>query len=211
MYNILQIVLNAFLQSGWGGQYNLRYEEVDYGHEPVAERMTRTFWLYYIAKLVELVETLFLVLQKKNDQITCVHIYHHVLMPTVSLFILKYNAGGSLTLFAFMNCGVNVFIYSYYLMTTMGPRMSKYLWFKKYLTILQIVQLLLIFVHGIQSLFLMEFDWATCVVLITIFNSLLFALLFISFYKKTYTRRVKHENGIVSRIDQIKDDLGKHV
>ncbi|CAO1410406.1 unnamed protein product [Diamesa hyperborea] len=170
--------------------------------------MTRTFWLYYIAKLVELVETVFLVLQKKTDQITKIHIYHHILMPSVSLYILKYFAGGSLTLFAFLNCGVNVFMYSYYLMATMGPRMNK---FKKCLTILQIIQLLFIFAHAIQSLFLMDFDWSASVVFTTIFNSLLFAILYIKFYMKTYTRRVKHENGIVSTIDQIHDDLGKHV
>lgn len=59
-------------------------------------QMTRTFWLYYIAKLVELVETVFLVLQKKTDQITKIHIYHHILMPSVSLYILKYFAGLSI-------------------------------------------------------------------------------------------------------------------
>ena len=56
-------------------------------------QMTRTLWLYYIAKLVELLETVFLVLQKKTDQITKMHIYQHVLMPTLSLYIVKYFAG----------------------------------------------------------------------------------------------------------------------
>jgi hypothetical protein len=39
-------------------------------------------------------------------------------------------------------------MYSYYLLAAFGPRFQKYLWWKKYLTVLQMVGLLLVVVGG---------------------------------------------------------------
>ena len=125
--------------------------------------MARAVWLYYICKITELLDTVFFVLRKKQNQITFLHLYHHTLMPICGFIGLKYFAGelrwndrsqweltnncvfhdivlgGHGTLLGLINSFIHVIMYTYYLLAAMGPQMQKYLWWKKYLTIMQIV------------------------------------------------------------------------
>lgn len=55
--------------------------------------MARAVWLYYICKITELLDTVFFVLRKKQNQITFLHVYHHTLMPFCGFVGLKYFAG----------------------------------------------------------------------------------------------------------------------
>lgn len=47
---------------------------------------------------------------------------------------------------AALNAGIHVLMYSYYGLSAFGPQMKKYLWWKKYLTLIQLV----IFTHFIR-------------------------------------------------------------
>lgn len=58
--------------------------------------MARAVWLYYICKITELLDTVFFVLRKKQNQITFLHVYHHTLMPFCGFIGLKYFAGALL-------------------------------------------------------------------------------------------------------------------
>merc|ERR1712226_749335 len=55
---------------------------------------------------------------------------HHAMMPMVSWIFLKFVGGGHSTFFMFLNMGVHVVMYFYYLMSSMGPEVQKYLWWK---------------------------------------------------------------------------------
>lgn len=55
--------------------------------------MARAVWLYYIAKITELLDTVFFVLRKKDRQISFLHLYHHTLMPVCAFIGVKYFAG----------------------------------------------------------------------------------------------------------------------
>lgn len=49
-------------------------------------------------------------------------------------------AGGMGTFHALLNCVVHVIMYTYYGLSAMGPNYQKYLWWKKYLTTIQLVR-----------------------------------------------------------------------
>jgi hypothetical protein len=51
----------------------------------------------------------------------------------------KFVPGGSALTGAMVNCFVHIVMYSYYGLAAFGPKISEYLWWKKYLTILQLV------------------------------------------------------------------------
>ena len=53
----------------------------------------------------------------------------------------KYVAGGSSFLGATINCCVHVIMYTYYALSAVGGRVKKFLWWKKYLTVLQVGKL----------------------------------------------------------------------
>ena len=41
----------------------------------------------------------------------------------------------------FINCSVHVIMYFYYMVAAMGPKYQKYIWWKKYMTWIQMVSL----------------------------------------------------------------------
>lgn len=120
-----------FVMSGWGTGYSFRCDIVDYSQSPRAMRMVHTCWLYYFSKFIELLDTIFFVLRKKNSQVTFLHVFHHTIMPWTWWFGVKFAAGGLGTFHAFLNTAVHVVMYSYYGLCAMGPAYQKYLWWKK--------------------------------------------------------------------------------
>ena len=50
----------------------------------------------------------------------------------------RYVAGGSSFLGAMFNCCVHVLMYSYYALSAIGGKIKKYLWWKQYLTAIQV-------------------------------------------------------------------------
>lgn len=58
--------------------------------------MTNVVWItyfYYILKIIDLLDTLFFVLRKRNNQITFLHVYHHGGMILASYTVSKFIAG----------------------------------------------------------------------------------------------------------------------
>lgn len=51
-------------------------------------------YLYFLAKISELLDTVFFVLRKKDRQISFLHMYHHTVMPMISWGATKYYPGG---------------------------------------------------------------------------------------------------------------------
>ena len=96
-------------------------------------------WWYYFSKCLEFVDTILFIVRKKPAQLTFLHIYHHSTMFAFWWVGAKFVPGGSALTGAMVNCFVHVFMYSYYGLASCGPNIQKYLWWKKYLTILQLV------------------------------------------------------------------------
>jgi len=57
-------------------------------------------------------------------------------------FFFFYHIGGHSTFFALLNTFVHIVMYFYYMVSAMGPKYQKYIWWKKYLTSFQMVWLL---------------------------------------------------------------------
>ena len=121
--------------------------------------MAQGCWWYFISKFAEFFDTVgppqspntkismhssfqfFFVLRKKNDHISTLHVIHHGVMPMSVWFGVKFTPGGHSTFFGFLNTFVHIIMYTYYLVAALGPQYQKYLWWKKYLTTIQMVKL----------------------------------------------------------------------
>ncbi|GFW72159.1 elongation of very long chain fatty acids protein 4 [Trichonephila clavipes] len=99
------------------------------------------FWHYYLLKYLDLLDTVFFVLRKKYNQITLLHVVHHagfcLILNAALPHVHKAVAYYPLPAFT-INAAIHVIMYTYYGLTAFGPSMQKYLWWKKYLTVLQI-------------------------------------------------------------------------
>ena len=68
-------------------------QSVDYRSDPKPVKILRYTYLTFLLKLVELVETVFFVLRKKSNQISKLHVYHHVSTAILGWIMVKYNGG----------------------------------------------------------------------------------------------------------------------
>lgn len=96
----------------------------------------------------------------------------------------------------FLNSFVHVIMYFYYFLAAFGPQYQKYLWWKKYLTGLQLFQ------FGIMLLYLTSITLMGCQFhfYVTVFfysNIIVFVYLFMDFYRKAYgtKRKVQEINN----------------
>jgi hypothetical protein len=79
-------------------------------------------------------------------------------------------------------------MYSYYFLSAWGPHLQKYLWWKKYLTRLQILQFLSVTVHSFLPL-LTDCDVPHCQLWFILSHAFLFLGLFSIFYNETYKKK----------------------
>ena len=193
VYNLFQIGFNGWLfyeigRFGWfSGNYSLLCQPVDYSYNEPALRILRAGYLFYISKFIDLLDTVFFVLRKKNSQITMLHVIHHGILPITLWPGIRYVCGGHASFFAFLNAFVHVVMYFYYFMAAMGPKYQKYLYWKKYLTTLQMVQFVAATVHCFQLIFI-ECNFPIAVCWWIGGHEMVFFLLFLNFYRRTYKK-----------------------
>ncbi|XP_015430277.1 PREDICTED: elongation of very long chain fatty acids protein AAEL008004-like [Dufourea novaeangliae] len=192
-YNLFQVIFSTWLfteslVSGWGGQYSFRCQPVDYSNNPLAVRMAHGCWWYYFSKFTEFADTIFFVLRKKNNHISTLHVIHHGCMPMSVWFGVKFTPGGHSTFFGLLNTFVHIVMYSYYLLAALGTWIQPYLWWKKYLTSLQMVQFVLVMIHAFQLLFI-DCNYPKAFVWLIGLHAVMFYFLFRDFYVEAYRKR----------------------
>ncbi|KAJ8406380.1 hypothetical protein AAFF_G00306110 [Aldrovandia affinis] len=195
VYNFSMVALNAymvyeFLMSGWGTTYTWRCDLCDLSNSPDALRMIRVSWLFYFSKYIELMDTMFFVLRKKHSQITFLHIFHHAFMPWTWWWgITLTPVGGMGSFHALVNAVVHIIMYFYYGLAAAGPRFQKFLWWKKYMTAIQLSQFVLVSLHISQYYFMEKCDFQVplFIHLIWIYGTFFF-LLFSNFWIKAYVK-----------------------
>lgn len=199
-YNGVQVLVSCYLfyqgaRLAWFRDYSWLCQPVDYSSTPRALEIAGSCYLYFAAKLTELLDTVFFVLRKKERQVSFLHLYHHTVMPIVSWGCVKYMAGGHGTFIGFINCFVHIVMYSYYLLAALG---HTDLWWKRYVTRLQLVQFCAAFVHSAQLCF-RDCGFPRFTLILTLPNSVYFYYLFKDFYDKAYARRAERARPPASK------------
>lgn len=148
-------------------------------------------WWYYFSKFTEFFDTFFFVMRKRYDQVSTLHVIHHGIMPMSVWWGVKFTPGGHSTFFGFLNTFVHIIMYSYYMLAAMGPKVQKYLWWKKYLTVLQMIQFVLVMLHAFQLLFKNDCNYPIGFAYFIGAHAVMFYFLFSDFYKQAYIKKAK--------------------
>uniref|UniRef100_A0A6M2DUS2 Elongation of very long chain fatty acids protein n=1 Tax=Xenopsylla cheopis TaxID=163159 RepID=A0A6M2DUS2_XENCH len=206
VYNLGQVIacfglIYGILHSGWLTTYSMGCQPVDTSKSPEAMRAASMMWWMYMLKIVELSETVFFVLRKKQNQVSSLHVYHHVSMVLLAWIGVKYFPGGMITFSVMLNCVVHILMYTYYFLALLGPDMqNKLSWWKRSLTIVQMIQFCIILIHSSQAL---KEDCKISKFLVFLFmpNVVIIFYMFYDFYQKAYTPKKNKSissNGSVS-------------
>lgn len=140
-YNIYQIVICTFCmilivntKVKFWGVYCPEAEPTD--DSVLFDVAFLTYWI----KVSEMLETVVFVLRRKEKQITKLHVYHHCMTLLLVYFIVAHGFKSGWFLGLFINCFVHVLMYSYYLLSALFGDIGTFLWIKKTITRVQILQ-----------------------------------------------------------------------
>ncbi|EFN73415.1 Elongation of very long chain fatty acids protein 4 [Camponotus floridanus] len=167
--------------------------------------ITKTIWMYFMIKILDLLETIFFVLRKKQNQITFLHIYHHMGMVFGAWSATKYLPGGHVTFLGLLNTFVHSIMYTHYLLSTMNINTNSW---KKYITQLQMIQFFLIILHYAQLAWVEDCGFPLWTAYVMIPQNLFMITLFGDFYYKTYIKkrpailRKMETNGVSAEISK---------
>ncbi|KYM98310.1 PREDICTED: elongation of very long chain fatty acids protein 4-like [Cyphomyrmex costatus] len=194
-YNLAMACLNAYIAIQlFVASTRLRYsyvcQPIRHITRPDELQIAHAVWWYYFSKLLEFCDTFFFILRKKDNQLSFLHVYHHSTMFSLWWIGIKWVPSGSTFLPAMVNSFIHVLMYSYYGLAALGPSVTKYLWWKKYLTILQLIQFttaLILGINGIRS----GCDFPLWMQYALVIYMLSFIVLFGNFYAKAYIAKGK--------------------
>ncbi len=167
-------------------------EDVDWDPRPGSAGYNMAVVLYaaFIFRIIDFADTAFFVLRKKTEHVSSLQVIHHCAMPIFGWTIVAFFPGGHESLGGPINSLVHCVMYTYYFLAALGPRYKKYLWWKRYLTSLQMVQFVAVLAKSLVNLSGVagcRTSWQLSVILV--FLTILFLALFSQFYRKEYVAK----------------------
>ncbi|EFA83001.1 GNS1/SUR4 family protein [Heterostelium album PN500] len=204
LHNLILLLISIYITietayQAYINDYSLMCNAVDYSDKGIG--MAKVLWLFFFSKSIEMMDTVFMILRKKFDQVSVgrftthinlyqitlvtnfLHVYHHS-----SIFFLwwigaNWTPGGDAYFSAMINSFIHVVMYGYYLLAALKIDV----WWKRYLTQLQLIQFI---INLFSSIYVLYNDcpfphWMFYGMIIYMFSML---FLFGAFYSKAYIR-----------------------
>lgn len=188
LYMTIEIVLSC---SAAGYKVMQPYDVNVTPKNPLELRVAKVLWWYFFSKLIEFMDTILMILRKKDRQITFLHVFHHASMLNIWWWVMMYIPGGCSFFGSLLNCFVHVVMYAYYGLSAI-PALHPYLWWKKYITKMQLVQFVCIFFHSTYTIIAgVHFPaWGKYLL---VGYTITLMILFGNFYVQTYKKN-KHQS-----------------
>eukprot|EP00300_Choanocystis_sp_HF-7_P000123 c10103_g1_i1.p1 GENE.c10103_g1_i1~~c10103_g1_i1.p1 ORF type:complete len:281 (-),score=54.50 c10103_g1_i1:25-867(-) len=198
LYNFAQVVLCSYMcvETGviaWRNGYTFSRCNDD-----TDRKFAEVFWLFYVSKIFDFADTLFIILGRKWDQLSALHIYHHSSMFAWCWVVNRFWVSGGVFNVIVANGFVHVVMYLYYFLSLH----TKDIWWKRFLTQFQIVQFLFLMTQVAIWL------WRACpgapprVVAGCGVYAFSILVLFVLFYLDTYSKKKASKSPSAKSHDQ---------
>lgn len=186
MYNLFMVCFNTFLfmklspimklgVAGWGCGNAMK---------PFDDEIFKVLELVLLSRYFDFFDSIFFVLRKKYEHLNLLHVCHHSSVPIIFWFAVKYSPQPIVIFAGYINLPVHMIMYSYYCLSTFES-MRKYLWWKKYITTVQIGQFVIDIIHSLHPVYLPQCNYPT-MTYVQIGFSIFFLYLFCSFFSRRY-------------------------
>lgn len=177
LYNTAQVVLSLTMAINLAPFLRFGFFNLNGGFTSSIE-----FWVFvhYVTKFLDMFDTYFMVLRKKEEQLSFLHVYHHLTIGFIWGLLLHHGiANGTAFFGAWINSTVHALMYFHYLYTSLGYTNP----LKKYLTQVQMAQFALCILHAVLAvLYDQQIPKPWAVLQLCYHMTLLY--LFMQFYRK---------------------------
>jgi multisubunit Na+/H+ antiporter MnhG subunit len=186
-YNVAQVGLNGWMV------YRMVDALVYRGHFFIGDLSvtesgaTFAVWVHYCDKYLEFFDTYFMVLRGRMDQVSFLHIYHHVTIAWAWWAAINLCPGGDIYFGALFNSWIHVMMYSYYALALLKYPCP----WKRYLTMSQLFQFCSVILYTAVAIY----SWETrtfnvlLAAAIQVFEMASLFVLFMAFYKRSYKKK----------------------
>lgn len=197
-YNLTMVIFNAYLFWSLSRKLNFGFDCWGCAKESAMKRLDpeglKLWDLALLSRYLDFFDSMFFICRKKFSHLSVLHVSHHALVPSIFWFAGKFQPTPSVAFAGYINLSVHVIMYSYYFLSTFSS-LRPFLWWKRYLTKIQIAQFCIDLIHGLQIVY-----WPHCrynfMIYIEVVFSISYIILFGNFYVRSYLRqRQQAENN----------------
>lgn len=149
----------------------------------------RVVWLFYVTKLIDLLDTVFIILNQKWRQLSFLHVYHHSMTCVLYWLNTRVAYDGDMYMTVLLNSAVHVVMYLYYFVS----QHTKHVWWKKYVTRVQIIQFIIMQIHAVYIFTTGCSDQPYTILCFYVSYICSLLVLFINFYIQSYRRGPKEK------------------
>lgn len=196
VHNSAMVAVNVYFlvaigsRSHFGGGHSFFCQGLDFSGSVKSLELVDLLWWYTIVRVIDFLDTVFFILRKKDSHVSLLHVGHHVFVVFTGWFGMTYGPDGQAVLMVLVNTFIHVLMYTYYFGTLLGPRFQRYLWWKRYLTQLQIAQFVFMLLHALIPVFV-DCGYPLPHVLVIMSQVAFYFCLFVRFYIQAYRKRTK--------------------
>lgn len=191
-YNAFMVVFNTYLFFNFSYKLNWGLDCWAWSSKSMQrlDQAGLVLWeLTLLSRYFDFFDSLFFVCRKKFSHLSVLHVAHHTLVPIIVWFAGKFEPTPIVVFAGYINLPIHMIMYTYYCLSTF-PKLRQYLWWKKYLTTIQIIQFCVDLVHSLQVVYYPFHNYHTMTYIQTAF-SVTFLYLFCQFYLRSYMSRSK--------------------
>jgi len=184
IYNIVQVMLCSYMciesvvRAYSAGYTLLPCNNFDQTSPPLGFIL----YVFYISKILDFLDTVFIILEKKWGQLSFLHVYHHT--SIFLMYWLNVNVGydGDVYLTIFLNGFIHTIMYTYYFVSLH----VKQIWWKSALTLSQMTQFVLMNAQAIYLLYIGCQQYPVKIITVYLYYIVSLLILFANFFVASY-------------------------
>eukprot|EP00056_Hartaetosiga_gracilis_P005470 m.84940 g.84940 ORF g.84940 m.84940 type:complete len:322 (-) comp12176_c1_seq1:1522-2487(-) len=183
-YNAFQVVLCGYMcYSAIAEALNKNYVFVCNDFKLSEDGMAKVVHIFYLSKILDFMDTFFMIIRRKWRQVSFLHVYHHTSIFLVYWVNMNSGYDGDVYFTVVLNSFIHFIMYFYYGCSALGIKVPVFI--KMMITNSQLTQFVCMLAQGAYSL-TFGCPYPKNIVIMYILYLFTMLYLFMDFHKKTY-------------------------